>query len=540
MNAWLDVALTNAVLATGLALVAAAASRFTRPAVAHGFWLLVFVKLLTPPLLELGVVPRPEAASATVATVATEPSRSISMPFTGENASRPPGTTTTPRDRGPDWPSASTLAVTLWGAGALVLAALALLRLILFGRQARRSKPADAALARRLNALAARMDLVRCPPLRLLDSKISPLVFSLFGEPRIYLPRQLAESLEPAALDAVLTHELAHIKRRDHWVRGLELLVCPLFWWLPVTWWAKRSLHLAEELCCDEWVLKIVPGSRRAYADGLLETLELSVVGSAPLPALASGIASSRPPGSRNTSFETIEKRLIMIMKPRSTATELPVRRFLLAAASGILLVIFPTWAADEEPETADARKAEKRLAFEAESLAFEEQRRGLEARELAERRAALAAERFEIERQRHQETRAIELEAHHARLETEALQAHGRALEAEEARRRAEASRLELEQYRLELELRQHETEKLSSLEAREQDLRNQFRDIEKAMARHQVKAELAAIHTALPLRLPELRQMLESVDENGELGEKLDQLEAALALALPQSEAD
>ena len=53
--------------------------------------------------------------------------------------------------------------------------------------------------------------------------------------------------------DAVLAHELAHLKRRDHWVRRLEAIVLGLYWWYPGAWWARRQLERAEEECCDAW-----------------------------------------------------------------------------------------------------------------------------------------------------------------------------------------------------------------------------------------------------------------------------------------------
>ena len=55
--------------------------------------------------------------------------------------------------------------------------------------------------------------------------------------------------------DAVLIHELAHLKRRDHWVRRLEAVVLGLDWWNPVAWWARREIEKAEEECCNAWIV---------------------------------------------------------------------------------------------------------------------------------------------------------------------------------------------------------------------------------------------------------------------------------------------
>ena len=67
----------------------------------------------------------------------------------------------------------------------------------------------------------------------------------------------------------LLLHELAHLKRRDHWVRWLELVVAGLYWWHPVVWWARRALREAEEQCCDAWVVWAMPDRSRTYASCL-------------------------------------------------------------------------------------------------------------------------------------------------------------------------------------------------------------------------------------------------------------------------------
>ncbi len=90
--------------------------------------------------------------------------------------------------------------------------------------------------------------------------------------------------------ETLLVHELAHLRRRDHWVRMLEMVVMAFYWWCPVAWLVRRALRDAEEECCDAWVVSMLPTAARAYADALLDTVDF-LAGSAPvLPLGASGL----------------------------------------------------------------------------------------------------------------------------------------------------------------------------------------------------------------------------------------------------------
>jgi beta-lactamase regulating signal transducer with metallopeptidase domain len=62
----------------------------------------------------------------------------------------------------------------------------------------------------------------------------------------VVLPMRLLSALDKQQTAMVLAHELAHLRRRDHWVRGLELVVSVLYWWNPLVWWVRRRLHAVE------------------------------------------------------------------------------------------------------------------------------------------------------------------------------------------------------------------------------------------------------------------------------------------------------
>src|SRR5262249_21456549 len=138
----------------------------------------------------------------------------------------------------------------------------------------------------------------------------------------------------------LLAHELAHLRRRDHWVRGLELLATGLYWWNPVVWWARRELRAAEEECCDAWVVWTLPESARAYARALVSPVAYLCEARPALPPVASGFGH----------MYLLKRRLTMILRGTTPRT-LSWHGSLAVLGVGALLLAFrPTWAQDPRP----------------------------------------------------------------------------------------------------------------------------------------------------------------------------------------------
>src|SRR5205823_5546314 len=131
----------------------------------------------------------------------------------------------------------------------------------------------------------------------------SPLLWSL-GRPKLIWPAALIDSLPHDSRRSVVAHELAHLRRRDHWVGWLLLVAECLLWWNPLFWWVRRQVRQNAELACDAWVVATLPDDRRAYAEALLEVSRLVSTGAAPVPALG----MSRGP------LRAFAERLTMIM----------------------------------------------------------------------------------------------------------------------------------------------------------------------------------------------------------------------------------
>lgn len=94
----------------------------------------------------------------------------------------------------------------------------------------------------------------------------SPFVLGLL-KPRIYLPYTLGE----AAMDNVIAHERAHIRRGDHWWKPLGFLVLSVHWFNPVIWLSYILLCRDIETACDEKVIRNMDKDcARAYSAALL------------------------------------------------------------------------------------------------------------------------------------------------------------------------------------------------------------------------------------------------------------------------------
>lgn len=108
----------------------------------------------------------------------------------------------------------------------------------------------------------------------------SPFVLGLF-RPRIYLPF----GMEPEAMDHVLSHENAHIARRDHWWKPLGYAVVILHWFNPAVWLGYVLFCRDLELACDERVVRPMDGpARAAYSQALLRcSIRKQTVGACPL-----------------------------------------------------------------------------------------------------------------------------------------------------------------------------------------------------------------------------------------------------------------
>jgi uncharacterized protein (TIGR03435 family) len=110
-----------------------------------------------------------------------------------------------------------------------------------------------------------------------------------FRRPVLLLPADLVDHLTPPQLEAVLAHELCHVRRRDNMTAAVHMLAEMVFWFHPLVWWIGARLVDERERACDEHVLDVV-GEPKAYAEGILTVCKRYV--EAPHPCM-SGVSGA-------------------------------------------------------------------------------------------------------------------------------------------------------------------------------------------------------------------------------------------------------
>ena len=88
--------------------------------------------------------------------------------------------------------------------------------------------------------------------------------------PAILLPIAALASLTPAQVEAILAHELAHIRRHDYAVNLLQTIVETLLFYHPAVWWLSQRIRVEREHCCDDIAIAVC-GDPLGYAQALAE-----------------------------------------------------------------------------------------------------------------------------------------------------------------------------------------------------------------------------------------------------------------------------
>lgn len=119
----------------------------------------------------------------------------------------------------------------------------------------------------RLQELSGRLALSRT--VRLCESAMAevPAVIGWL-RPVILVPASAIAGLAPAQLEALLTHELAHVRRHDYLVNLIQTAIETLLFYHPAVWWVGRQIRAERENCCDDLAVSVC-GDVLTYARAL-------------------------------------------------------------------------------------------------------------------------------------------------------------------------------------------------------------------------------------------------------------------------------
>lgn len=186
-----------------------------------------------------------------------------------ENGAAPTGVAST-RTAKPFWTVPVAL-TTLYLAVVLVITALRFHRYACVLRKTRRLPRAESAVVELVSRTCQSRGLRRTLDVRVSDEAAAPFVVGLLRPVLVLSPRHLADAAET---EAVILHEIGHIRPFDVLLRCLQCLVGTLLFFWPVVAWVNRRIDLAREHACDDWALSHGKLSAAEYARCLLRALQ--------------------------------------------------------------------------------------------------------------------------------------------------------------------------------------------------------------------------------------------------------------------------
>jgi len=127
----------------------------------------------------------------------------------------------------------------------------------------------------KLESLSNRMNIKQS--VKLVQSSLVkvPVMLGYF-KPIILLPINLTTGMDEKMIEAIIAHELAHIKRNDFMVNIFQTLVESLFYFHPAVWWISNQIREEREQCCDDLAIKACNDSL-TYAKSLLHVQTIAL-----------------------------------------------------------------------------------------------------------------------------------------------------------------------------------------------------------------------------------------------------------------------
>jgi len=143
-----------------------------------------------------------------------------------------------------------------------------------------------------------------------------------FFRPIVVLPAWALHELSLEEFQAMLLHELAHLRRWDDWTNLVQKILGAVFIFHPAVWWIERQLALEREMACDDTVLAVT-GNPRAYAECLVSMAEKAV--------WCRGLALAQAAAGRVSQLSRRVARILEVKRPGLSRGQKPAPALVVA-----------------------------------------------------------------------------------------------------------------------------------------------------------------------------------------------------------------
>ena len=309
-----------------VAALLALALRKNRAQARYWIWLAASVKFLIPfaPLVALG------ERLSWVRGVAETPSdfymavEQASLPFSGVMDAAAP--TASAASSSTLWHWLPSVIGAVWLFGFLAVVVVWCVRWLRISAVTRAAAPLRE--GRELDALRRverRTGMAKGLEVFLSQTTLEPGIFGVL-RPVLLWPEGISRHLEDTHLDAILAHELWHVRRRDNLAAAMHMFIEAAFWFHPLVWWVGARLVDERERACDEKVVEL-GSERQVYAESVLKVCEFCV--GSPLACVA------------GVTGVDLKKRMVHIMS-ENIARKLDFGRKLLLSITAALAIAAP------------------------------------------------------------------------------------------------------------------------------------------------------------------------------------------------------
>lgn len=120
-----------------------------------------------------------------------------------------------------------------------------------------------------LSALCKKLNINRSVVLKRSKHIDQPVLIGWL-KPVILLPAGILAGLPPLQVEAILAHELAHVRRHDYLFSVLQSVLETLFFFHPAIWWISHRIRIEREYCCDDLAVKTT-GEKKTYLNTLAQ-----------------------------------------------------------------------------------------------------------------------------------------------------------------------------------------------------------------------------------------------------------------------------